>query len=88
MASRTATSSLDLRGHVCRGPTVDTRVTLKEMRPIPAFMRQLGYPCELVDGENEVIRFFIEKARVTCRLPFMDPIRFAKLIAESNVVSF
>jgi sulfurtransferase TusA-like protein len=24
---------LDLRGHVCPGPTVDTRLTLKEMAP-------------------------------------------------------
>ena len=79
MASRTATRSLDLRGQVCPGPTVDTRLTLKEMNPgevlevvtdyyparqtIPALMSELGYPCELVDGDKDVFRFFIEKAR-------------------------
>jgi len=26
-------------------------------------MRELGYPCELVDGDQQVFRFFIEKAR-------------------------
>jgi TusA-related sulfurtransferase len=68
---------LDLRGHVCPGPTVDTRLTLKEMAPgevlevvtdyyparqtIPALMSELGYPCELVDGDQPVFRFLIEK---------------------------
>jgi tRNA 2-thiouridine synthesizing protein A len=33
MASRAITRSLDLRGQVCPGPTVDTRLTLKEMNP-------------------------------------------------------
>jgi TusA-related sulfurtransferase len=54
-------------------------LTLKEMNPgevlevvtdyyparqtIPALMRELGYPCELVDGDQPVFRFIIEKAR-------------------------
>ena len=79
MPSRAITRSLDLRGEVCPGPTVDTRLTLKEMNPgevlevvtdyyparqtIPALMRELGYPCELVDGDQPVFRFIIEKAR-------------------------
>jgi TusA-related sulfurtransferase len=52
-------------------------LTLKEMRPgevlevvtdyyparqtIPALMNELGYPCELVDGDQPVFRFIIEK---------------------------
>ena len=79
MPSRAITRSLDLRGEVCPGPTVDTRLTLKEMNPgevlevvtdyyparqtIPALMNELGYPCELVDGDQPVFRFIIEKAR-------------------------
>jgi len=68
---------LDLRWQVCPGPTVDTRLTLKEMAPgevlevttdyyparqtIPALMGELGYPCQLVDGDQPVFRFIIEK---------------------------
>jgi tRNA 2-thiouridine synthesizing protein A len=79
MASHAITRSLDLRGQVCPGPTVDTTLTLKEMNPgevlevvtdyypakqtVPALMRELGYPCELVDGDRPVFRFIIEKAR-------------------------
>jgi len=79
VTSRAITRSLDLRGEVCPGPTVDTRLTLKEMNPgevlevvtdyypakqtIPALMSELGYPCELVDGDKPVFRFIIEKAR-------------------------
>jgi TusA-related sulfurtransferase len=79
MATRAVSRSLDLRGHVCPGPTVDTRLTLKEMNPgevlevitdyyparqtIPALMSELGYQCELVDGDQLVFRFIIEKAR-------------------------
>ena len=79
MPSRAITRSLDLRGEVCPGPTVDTRLTLKEMNPgevlevvtdyyparqtIPALMSELGYPCELVDGDQPVFRFIIEKAQ-------------------------
>jgi tRNA 2-thiouridine synthesizing protein A len=77
MSSRAITRSLDLRGQVCPGPTVDTRLTLKEMnsgevlevvtdyyparQTIPALMTELGYPCELVDGDKDVFRFVIEK---------------------------
>ena len=79
MATRAITRSLDLRGQVCPGPTVDTRLTLKEMNPgevlevvtdyyparqtIPALMSELGYSCELVDGDQPVFRFIIDKAR-------------------------
>jgi len=79
MPGRVITRSLDLRGQVCPGPTVDTRLTLKEMNPgevlevvtdyyparqtIPALMSELGYPCELVDGDQPIFRFIIEKAR-------------------------
>jgi len=28
---------------------------------IPALMRELGYPCELVDGDRPVFRFLIRK---------------------------
>jgi TusA-related sulfurtransferase len=70
---------LDLRGQVCPGPTVDTRLTLKEMnvgevlevvtdyyparQTIPALMGELGYPCELRDSDQPVFRFIIEKER-------------------------
>jgi hydroxyacylglutathione hydrolase len=69
--------SLDLRGAVCPGPTFDTRMALKEMTPgqtlevvtdyypakqtIPALMQELGYPCELRDGDQAVFRFIIRK---------------------------
>lgn len=68
---------LDLCGKVCPGPTFDTRMTLNEMTPgerlevmtdyypakqtIPMLMRELGYPCELMDEDKPVFRFVIEK---------------------------
>lgn len=68
---------LDLRGQVCPGPTVDTRIKLKEMavgevlevltdyypakQTIPMLMLELGYPCELIDGDQPVFRFVIRK---------------------------
>jgi tRNA 2-thiouridine synthesizing protein A len=71
--------TLDLRGQVCPGPTVDTRLTLRDMQPgevlevvtdyyparqtIPALMQELNYPCELLDADLPVFRFLIEKAR-------------------------
>jgi tRNA 2-thiouridine synthesizing protein A len=78
MTTRAAiTRRLDLRGQVCPGPTVDTRLTLKEMavgevlevvtdyyparQTIPALMNEVGYPCELLDGDRPVFRFIIEK---------------------------
>lgn len=79
MVSRTIARRLDLRGAICPGPTVDTRLTLKDMavgevlevtldyyparQTIPALMNELGYPCELVDGDKDVFKFIIEKAR-------------------------
>jgi TusA-related sulfurtransferase len=60
-------------------PTVDTRLTLKEMNPgevlevttdyyparqtRPSLMADLGYPCELLDADQPVFRFVIEKTR-------------------------
>jgi len=68
---------LDLIGMVCPYPTVKTSVTLKKMaageglevttdfyptrQTIPDLMRELGYPCKLVDGEKPVFRFIIQK---------------------------
>jgi TusA-related sulfurtransferase len=79
MMDRQITRRLDLRGQVCPGPTVDARLTLKEMdsgdvlevvtdyyparQTIPALMSELGYPCQLLDGDQPVFRFLIEKAR-------------------------
>ena len=79
MATRPIARRLDLRGAICPGPTVDTRLTLKEMavgevlevttdyyparQTIPALMNELGYPCQLVDGDKDVFKFIIEKAR-------------------------
>ena len=70
---------LDLRGKVCPYPTLETSVTLKKMAPgeglevttdfyparqtIPDLMRELGYPCKLVDGEKPVFRFIIQKTQ-------------------------
>jgi tRNA 2-thiouridine synthesizing protein A len=69
---------LDLRGKVCPYPTYDTRLTLREMsagqvlevitdyyparQTIPALMHELGYPCELVDGDKPVFRFVVRKS--------------------------
>ena len=79
MEQRTIHRRLDLRGEVCPGPTVDTTLTLKEMKPgevlevttdyyparqtIPSLMADLGYPCELFDADQPVFRFVIEKTR-------------------------
>jgi len=79
MAERTIHRRLDLRGQVCPGPTVDTRFALKEMnlgevlevttdyyparQTIPSLMADLGYPCELLDSDQDVFRFVIEKTR-------------------------
>ena len=68
---------LDLRGQVCPGPTVDTRLKLNEMavnealevvtdyypakQTIPMLMQELGYPCELIDGDKPVFRLVIRK---------------------------
>jgi TusA-related sulfurtransferase len=79
LVERTIDRRLDLRGQVCPGPTVDTRLTLKEMnvgerlevttdyyparQTIPALMADLGYPCEMLDADQQVFRFVIEKTR-------------------------
>lgn len=79
MEQRKVDRRLDLRGHVCPGPTVDTRMALKEMGPgeilevvtdyyparqtIPALMKDLNYPCQLFDSDQPVFRFLIEKTR-------------------------
>ena len=79
MEHRKIDRTLDLRGQVCPGPTVDTRLTLKDMQPgevlevvtdyyparqtIPALMQELNYPCELLDANQPVFRFLIEKPR-------------------------
>jgi len=79
MARRKIDRTLDLRGQVCPGPTVDTKLTLNDMQPgevlevvtdyyparqtIPALMQELNYPCELLDADQPVFRFLIEKAR-------------------------
>ncbi len=68
---------LDLRGKVCPYPTLEPRLALNEMavgevlevvtdyyparQTIPQLMRDLGYPCELVDGDQSVFRFLIQK---------------------------
>ena len=68
---------LDLCGKVCPGPTFDTRMALNEMaagdrlevvtdyypakQTIPMLMQDLGYPCELIDGDQPVFRFIIQK---------------------------
>lgn len=68
---------LDLRGQVCPGPTVETRLKLNEMalnevlevvtdyypakQTIPKLMQGLGYPCELLDADKPVFRFVIRK---------------------------
>jgi TusA-related sulfurtransferase len=68
---------LDLRGKVCPYPTLEPRLALNEMtagevlevvtdyyparQTIPQLMRDLGYPCELVGGDQSVFRFLIQK---------------------------
>lgn len=79
MASLKVDRRLDLRGKVCPYPTVDTRLALVEMQvgevlevvtdyyparqTIPALMKELEYPCVLVDGDQPVFRFIIHKTR-------------------------
>jgi len=68
---------LDVRGKVCPYPTLETRLTLKKMatgevlevitdyypakQTITDLMRELGYPCKLIDGGKPVFRFVIKK---------------------------
>jgi TusA-related sulfurtransferase len=64
--ARKISRTLDLRGQVCPGPTVDTRLTLKELaagevlevvldyyparQTIPDLMGELRFPCELEES--------------------------------------
>lgn len=78
MPGRKITRTLDLRGQVCPGPTVDTKLALDELAPgdvlevvldyypalqtIPDLMSELPFPCELQQGGGAEFRFFITKA--------------------------
>lgn len=69
--------SLDLRGKVCPYATVDVRLALKDMQvgqtlevitdyyparqTIPSLMADLGYPCQLLDGDQPTFRFVIRR---------------------------
>jgi tRNA 2-thiouridine synthesizing protein A len=77
MAMEKADRSLDIRGKVCPYPTLDPRLALDEMasgevlevitdyyparQTIPQTMQDLGYECELIDGDKPVFRFLIRK---------------------------
>ncbi len=68
MIDRRISRTLDLRGQVCPGPTVDTRLALKELAAgevlevvldyyparytIPDLMNDLRFPCELVESDE------------------------------------
>jgi TusA-related sulfurtransferase len=70
---------LDIRGKVCPFTTLETRLALKKMgvgevlevitdfyparQTIRALMDELGYPCELVDGDKPVFSFLIRKEK-------------------------
>jgi tRNA 2-thiouridine synthesizing protein A len=69
MTERKVAKTLDLRGEVCPGPTVDTRIALKQLWPgdvlevvldyyparqtIPDMLGDLGYPYELVEAGEQ-----------------------------------
>lgn len=71
--------SLDLRGKVCPYPTLEVRQTLQSMevgqtlevitdyypakQTIPNLVGELGYPCQLLDGEQPIFRFIIQRTR-------------------------
>lgn len=68
---------LDLKGKICPYLTLETSLALKKMAPgevleiiadyyparqtIPDLTENLGYPYELIDGEQPVFRFIIHK---------------------------
>ncbi len=68
---------IDLKGKVCPYTALETRLALKDMaagevleiitdfyptrQTIPDLAENLGYPCELIDGEKPVLRFIIHK---------------------------
>jgi TusA-related sulfurtransferase len=74
---RVVARRLDERGKVCPDPTFDTRMALNDMarggllevvsdyyparQTIPMLMAELGYPCEVIDGGQPVVRFIIRK---------------------------
>jgi TusA-related sulfurtransferase len=77
MGTQMIAHRLDERGKVCPDPTFDTRMALNEMasgevlevvsdyyptkQTIPMLMAELGFPCELIDGDKPVFRFIIQK---------------------------
>jgi TusA-related sulfurtransferase len=77
MGTQMIAQRLDERGKVCPDPTFDTRMALNEMasgellevvsdyyptkQTIPMLMAELGFPCELIDGDKPVFRFIIQK---------------------------
>jgi TusA-related sulfurtransferase len=78
MSAQVVARRLDETGKVCPDPTFDTRMALNEMasgevlevvsdyypakQTIPRLMAELGYPCELIDGDRPVFHFIIQKA--------------------------
>ena len=78
MAVKKIDQHLDLRGKVCPYPTLEPKLVLNEMsegevlevitdyyparQTIPRLMKELGYLCELVDGDKSVFRFLIQKS--------------------------
>ncbi len=79
MRDSTKHRSLDVRGKICPYPTVDVRLTLMGMevgqtlevitdyyparQTIPNLMAELGYPCQLLDGDQPTFRFIIQRTR-------------------------
>lgn len=77
MENLTIHQSLDLRGKVCPYPTVEVRLKLRDMdagqtlevitdyyparQTIPNLMEELGYPCQLLDGDQPTFRFIIRR---------------------------
>ena len=77
MAVEKADRYLDIRGKVCPYPTLETRLVLDEMasgevlevvtdyyparQTIPQMVQDLGYECELLDGDRPVFRILIRK---------------------------
>jgi TusA-related sulfurtransferase len=75
----TSHRSLDLRGKVCPYPTLEVRQTLQDMevgqslevitdyypakQTIPNLVAELGYPCQLIDGDQPIFRFIIQRIR-------------------------
>ena len=78
MAAKKIDRHLDLRGKVCPYQTLEPKLVLNEMsegevlevitdyyparQTVPRLMKELGYWCELVDGDKSVFRFLIQKS--------------------------